>query len=62
MLTKEEARQLLFWFDDVKFNTTIGPEEAKKDIDIKNILSALNKLHKFCGMEQYKPWWTLENK
>ena len=59
MFTKEEARQLLFWFDDNRFNTTVGPEEADKDPDIKNTLNALNKLHKFCGLEPYKPWWKI---
>jgi len=56
MLTKEEAQQLLFWFDDDRFNATTGPED-EKDPDIRNTLNALNKLHKFCGMEPYKPWW-----
>ena len=56
MLTKAEAEQLLKWFDDNKFNETTGPED-EKDIDVRNILSALNKLHKLCGMEPYKPWW-----
>lgn len=56
MFTKEEARQLVLWFDDNRFNTTIGPED-EKDIDIQNTLNALNKLRKLCGMEPYRPWW-----
>lgn len=56
MLTKAEAEQLLKWFDDDKFNATTGPED-EKDLDVKNTLSALNKLRKLCGMQPYKPWW-----
>lgn len=56
MLTKAEAEQLLKWFDDDKFNEVTGPED-EKDIDVQNVLSALNKLHKLCNMEPYRPWW-----
>lgn len=56
MFTKDEAQQLLAWLDIEKFETTTGPED-EKDQDVKNFLSALAKLRKFCNMEPYKPWW-----
>ena len=56
MFTKEEALQLLKWFDEEKFETLHGPED-EKDIDVQNLLRAINKLRKFCGMEPYKTWW-----
>ena len=56
MFTKDEALQLLAKIDIEKFETLTGPED-QKDQDVRNFLSALAKLRKFCNLEPYKPWW-----